>query len=109
MIDLDYAEDSTAETDANFVMTGSGGLVEVQGSAEGAPFSEAELLKMLALARGGDRQIVALQKAAIGISDGVGRLAPTYSVALRRRNSSTPKSRDMQQKAQMTCVVEITG
>ena len=49
VIDLDYAEDSTAETDANFVMTGSGGLVEVQGSAEGAPFSEAELLKLLAL------------------------------------------------------------
>ena len=41
VLDLDYAEDSTAETDANFVMTGSGGLVEVQGSAEGAPFSEA--------------------------------------------------------------------
>src|SRR5450631_2689060 len=44
VVDLDYAEDSTAETDANFVMTGSGGLVEVQGSAEGAPFSEPELL-----------------------------------------------------------------
>ena len=55
VLDLDYAEDSTAETDANFVMTGSGGLVEVQGSAEGAPFSEAELMKLLALARGGDR------------------------------------------------------
>ena len=66
VIDLDYAEDSTAETDANFVMTGSGGLVEVQGSAEGAPFSEAELLKMLALARGGVERLVALQKAAIG-------------------------------------------
>ncbi len=66
VIDLDYAEDSTAETDANFVMTGRGGLVEVQGSAEGAPFSEAELLKMLALARGGIEGLVALQKAAIG-------------------------------------------
>ncbi len=65
MIDLDYAEDSSAETDANFVMTGSGGLVEVQGSAEGAPFSEAELLKMMALARAGIRQLVGLQKAAI--------------------------------------------
>ena len=53
MLDLDYAEDSTAETDANFVMTGSGGLVEVQGTAEGAPFSEAQLLRLLALARGG--------------------------------------------------------
>jgi ribonuclease PH len=66
LLDLDYAEDSTAETDANFVMTGSGGLVEVQGSAEGAPFSEAELLKLLALARGGIATLVALQKAALG-------------------------------------------
>ena len=66
MIDLDYAEDSTAETDANFVMTGSGGLVEVQGSAEGAPFSEAELLQMMALARVGIGRLVGLQKAAIG-------------------------------------------
>ena len=66
LLDLDYAEDSTAETDANFVMTGSGGLVEVQGSAEGAPFSEAELLKLLALARGGIATLVTLQKAALG-------------------------------------------
>jgi ribonuclease PH len=66
LLDLDYAEDSTAETDANFVMTGSGGLVEVQGSAEGAPFSEAELLKLLALARGGIASLVTLQKAALG-------------------------------------------
>jgi len=66
VIDLDYAEDSTAETDANFVITGKGGLVEVQGSAEGAPFSEAELLKMLMLARAGVERLVALQKAAIG-------------------------------------------
>jgi ribonuclease PH len=65
LLDLDYAEDSTAETDANFVMTGSGGLVEVQGSAEGAPFSEAELLKLLALARGGIASLVTLQKAAL--------------------------------------------
>ncbi len=65
VIDLDYAEDSTAETDANFVMTGSGGLVEVQGSAEGAPFSEGELLQMMALARAGIGRIVALQKGAL--------------------------------------------
>ncbi len=65
MIDLDYAEDSSAETDANFVMTGAGGLVEVQGSAEGAPFSEAELLQMMALARAGIGQLVGMQKAAI--------------------------------------------
>jgi ribonuclease PH len=66
MIDLDYAEDSGAETDANFVMTGAGGLVEVQGSAEGAPFSEAELLKLLSLARGGISRLVAMQKTALG-------------------------------------------
>ncbi|MFZ0208082.1 MAG: ribonuclease PH [Roseiarcus sp.] len=66
LLDLDYAEDSTAETDANFVMTGSGGLVEVQGSAEGAPFSEVELLKLLALARGGIATLVTLQRAALG-------------------------------------------
>src|SRR5271167_3118821 len=66
VIDLDYVEDSTADTDANFVMTGSGGLVEVQGSAEGAPFSEAQLLRLLALARGGICALVSLQKAALG-------------------------------------------
>ncbi|HZZ59862.1 MAG TPA: ribonuclease PH [Roseiarcus sp.] len=65
VIDLDYVEDSTAETDANFVMTGSGGLVEVQGSAEGAPFSESELLRMMALARAGIARLIALQKAAL--------------------------------------------
>jgi ribonuclease PH len=66
VIDLDYAEDSNAETDANFVITGRGGLVEVQGSAEGAPFSEAEFLQMLKLARGGTEKLVALQRAALG-------------------------------------------
>ena len=65
VLDLDYAEDSTAETDANFVITGSGGLVEVQGSAEGAPFSEAQLLAMLGLARGGVADLVRMQKAAL--------------------------------------------
>ncbi len=66
VIDLDYTEDSTAETDANFVMTGSGGLVEVQSSAEGAPFSESQLLAMMALARTGVGRLIALQKAAFG-------------------------------------------
>ena len=47
-------------------MTGAGGLVEVQGSAEGAPFSEAELLKLLGLARAGITKLVALQKATVG-------------------------------------------
>jgi ribonuclease PH len=65
VIDLDYIEDSNAHTDANFVMTGSGGLVEVQGSAEGAPFSEEELIRMLALARNAIRNLVAMQKAAV--------------------------------------------
>ncbi|AWN34344.1 ribonuclease PH [Methylobacterium radiodurans] len=65
VLDLDYAEDSAAETDANFVITGSGGLVEVQGTAEGAPFSEAELLDMLRLAKAGVADLVALQKQAI--------------------------------------------
>ena len=65
VLDLDYAEDSTAETDANFVMTGNGSLIEVQGSAEGAPFSEEQLLALLALARGGVTQLVAMQKTAV--------------------------------------------
>jgi ribonuclease PH len=65
VLDLDYEEDSDAQTDANFVMTGSGGLVEVQGTAEGAPFSEAQLVEMLALARGGIGRLVDLQKQAV--------------------------------------------
>jgi ribonuclease PH len=66
VIDLDYAEDSTAETDANFVMTGSGGLVEIQGTAEGKPFSENELLALLKLAKNGISDLVTMQKAVIG-------------------------------------------
>ena len=65
VLDLDYAEDSTAGTDANFVMTGSGGIVEVQGTAEGEAFSQDDLLKLLALARKGVDELVAMQKAAI--------------------------------------------
>jgi ribonuclease PH len=65
VLDLDYAEDSTAGTDANFVMTGSGGIVEIQGTAEGEPFSQDSLLELLALARKGVNELVALQKAAI--------------------------------------------
>ncbi|MEM6971642.1 MAG: ribonuclease PH [Pseudomonadota bacterium] len=65
VLDLDYPEDSEAGTDANFVMTGSGGMVELQGSAEGAPFSEAEFLAMLTLARKGIGELVEAQKAAI--------------------------------------------
>jgi ribonuclease PH len=65
VIDLDYAEDSTAETDANFVMTGTGGIVEIQGTAEGAPFSEEEFASLMALARGGISRLVSLQKMAV--------------------------------------------
>jgi len=65
VLDLDYAEDSAAETDANFVMTGAGNLVEVQATAEGAPFSEDELTSLLRLARGGISRLVELQKMAV--------------------------------------------
>jgi ribonuclease PH len=66
VLDLDYAEDSQAETDANFVMTGSGGIVEIQGTAEGKPFSEDEFTALLVLARGGIGRLVDLQKMAVG-------------------------------------------
>ncbi|TLG78011.1 ribonuclease PH [Methylocystis sp. B8] len=65
VIDLDYAEDSTAETDANFVITGSGGLVEIQATAEVAVFSQDELSAMLTLAQQGVAELVNLQKAAL--------------------------------------------
>ena len=65
VLDLDYAEDSAADTDANFVMTGNGGLVEVQGTAEKKPFSEEELLTLLGLARKGVTKLVDLQKLAV--------------------------------------------
>ena len=64
-LDLDYAEDSGADTDANFVMTGSGGIVEIQGTAEGAPFSEADFSSLLQLARAGIARLVDLQKLAV--------------------------------------------
>jgi ribonuclease PH len=66
VLDLDYAEDSTAGTDANFVLTGTGALVEVQASAEGATFARAEFDAMLALAEAGVAALVAAQKAAVG-------------------------------------------
>ena len=65
VLDLDYAEDSAAGTDANFVMTGKGGIVEIQGTAEGAPFSEEEFATLMALARKGIARLVDLQKMAI--------------------------------------------
>ncbi|PWS38758.1 ribonuclease PH [Falsiroseomonas bella] len=65
VLDLDYDEDSKAETDGNFVMTGAGGVVEVQATAEGAPFSEEELTALLGLARKGTAELFAKQKDAI--------------------------------------------
>ena len=68
VLDLDYAEDSTCDTDMNVVMTGSGGFVEVQGTAEGAPFSQAQMDALLVLAQSGIRELIAKQKEALGIS-----------------------------------------
>jgi ribonuclease PH len=68
VLDLDYPEDSSAGTDANFVMTGSGGIVEIQGTAEGEPFSEATLAELLTLAKKGIGELVALQRAALAAS-----------------------------------------
>jgi ribonuclease PH len=65
VLDLDYAEDSQAETDANFVLTGSGNIVEVQATAEKVPFSEEQLTTLLALARKGVTKLVDLQKMAV--------------------------------------------
>ena len=65
VLDLDYAEDSSADTDANFVLTGTGGIVEIQGTAEKTPFTETELLTLLALARKGVGKLIDLQKMAV--------------------------------------------
>jgi ribonuclease PH len=65
LLDLDYSEDSICDTDMNVVMTASGGIVEIQGTAEGQPFSQAQLQSMLALARTGIARLVDAQKAAL--------------------------------------------
>jgi len=65
VLDLDYAEDSAAQVDANFVMTGSGGIVEIQGTGEEAPFSPEQFSMLQALARKGVAEIIAKQKAAV--------------------------------------------
>jgi ribonuclease PH len=65
VLDLDYAEDSEADTDANFVMTGAGNIVEIQATAEKDPFSEEQLLTLLALARKGIGKLIDLQKMAV--------------------------------------------
>jgi len=65
VLDLDYVEDSDADTDANFVMTGAGGIVEIQGTAEGTPFTEDEFAALLGLAKTGISRLVDFQKMAI--------------------------------------------
>ena len=68
VLDLDYPEDSKADADANFVLTGTGGIVEVQGTAEKDPFTEAQFHELLTLAKKGIGELVALQKLALGKS-----------------------------------------
>jgi ribonuclease PH len=65
VLDLDYLEDSSAGTDANFVMTGKGGIVEIQGTAEGVPFTEEEFAALMALAKKGISRLVSLQQMAV--------------------------------------------
>ena len=65
VLDLDYAEDSTCDTDMNVVMTGSGGFVELQGTAEGAPFSRPEMDALVGLAQKGIFELFALQRSAL--------------------------------------------
>ncbi len=68
VLDLDYAEDSGCDTDMNVVMTGSGGFVEIQGTAEVEPFSTAQMGALVALAKQGIAELIAKQKAALGLS-----------------------------------------
>jgi ribonuclease PH len=67
VLDRDYAEDSACDTDMNVVMTGSGGFVEIQGTAEGAPFSREEMDALLVLARTGIAQLITKQKESLGL------------------------------------------
>jgi ribonuclease PH len=68
VLDLDYDEDSKADADANFVLTGNGGIVEVQGTAETDPFSEAQFIELMELAKKGVTELTRLQRLAIGPS-----------------------------------------
>jgi len=68
VLDLDYAEDSAADADANFVLTGTGGIVEVQATAEKTVFAEPEFMRLLALARKGIGELLMLQKKALGLA-----------------------------------------
>ena len=65
VLDLDYPEDSSADTDMNIVMADDGGMIEVQGTAEGEPFSEAEFMQMLTLAKKGIKELNAAQLACL--------------------------------------------
>ena len=67
VLDLDYIEDSAAETDMNLVMNDAGGFIEIQGTAEGHAFLDSELQSMLALGRQGITDIIAIQRDALGI------------------------------------------
>jgi ribonuclease PH len=67
VLDLDYAEDSKAQADANFVLTGAGGIVEIQATAERSPFDEARFARMLALARKGIGELIVAQRRAAGL------------------------------------------
>ena len=67
VLDLDYAEDSECDTDMNVVMTGRGGMIEVQGTAEGAPFSRTELEALLNLAQAGIEELTRIQKNALAV------------------------------------------
>jgi ribonuclease PH len=67
LVDLDYAEDSTCDTDMNVVLTGSGGFIEVQGTAEGGPFTQQDLDAMLAAARSAIATLIEKQRAALGV------------------------------------------
>ncbi|MEJ7669726.1 MAG: ribonuclease PH [Casimicrobiaceae bacterium] len=66
LLDLDYGEDASCDTDMNVVMTGAGGFVEVQGTAEGAPFTHAEMDVLIGLAQSGIGRLIEAQKAALG-------------------------------------------
>jgi ribonuclease PH len=68
LLDLEYTEDSACDTDMNVVMTGSGGFVEVQGTAEGVPFTRAEMDALLGLAGQGIATLVRAQKQALGVA-----------------------------------------
>jgi ribonuclease PH len=67
VLDLDYEEDSTAQADTNFVLTATGGIVEIQGTAEDTPFSEAQFMELVALARKGIGELTAMQRTVLGL------------------------------------------